>query len=88
MDMRKKLTGEKPEKIQRIEDRPSTSKESQNSSDFSDDEDFSTQCYIIDLKTALNEKDAQILKLQKKVEKLERRLAANWNFGIDFSDSD
>ena len=38
---------------------------SENSSEFSDDEDFATQCYIIDLKTALNEKDAKILKLQK-----------------------
>ena len=84
MEMRKKLTsGEKPEKIRRIEDRPSTSKQSQNSSEFSDDEDFSTQCYIIDLKTALNEKDAKILKLQKKIEKLEREKAL-WTFEVDF----
>ena len=33
------------------------------------------QDYIIDLKTTLNEKDAEILKLQKKIEKLEREKA-------------
>ena len=56
---------------------------SENSSEFSDDEDFATQCYIIDLKTALNEKDAKILKLQKKIEKLEREKAL-WTFEVDF----
>ena len=54
--------------------------------DFSDDDDFATQCYIIDLKTELKEKDAQILKLQKKVDQLERSRAASWNFEVDFSD--
>ena len=49
---------------------------------------FTRKCYIIDLKTALKEKDAQILKLQKKVEELEQKQAANWNFGVNFSDSD
>ena len=89
MEMRKKITsGEKPQKIRRTEDQPSTSSQNPKSSDFSDDDDFSTQCYIIDLKTALKEKDAQILKLQKKVEKLEQRQAANWNFGFQFSDSE
>jgi len=75
-------------KIRRIEDQPSTSSQSKNSSDFSDEDDFATQCFIIDLKTELKEKDAKILELQKKVEKLERRQASNWTFGIDFSDSD
>ena len=55
-------------------------------------QDFSTQCYIIDLKTALKEKDAKILKLQKKVEKLEQKQTSFrqhlWNFEIDISDSD
>ena len=81
MEMRKKLTsGERPQKIRRIKDEPS--------SDFSDDDDFSTQRYINDLKTALKEKDAKILKLQKKVEKLKQRQAAIWNFESDSSDSD
>ena len=35
------------------------------------------------LKTALNEKDAKILKLQKKIEKLEREKAL-WTFEVDF----
>ena len=60
---------------------------SENSSEFSDDEDFATQCYIIDLKTALNVKDAKILKLQKKIEKLEQEKAL-WTFEVNFSDSD
>ena len=90
---RKKMTsGEKPQKIRRIEEEPSTSSQSKNLSDFSDEEDFSTQCYIIDLKTALKEKDAKILKLQKKVEKLKQKQASFrqqfWNFEIDISDSD
>ena len=89
MEMRKKLTsGEKPQKIRRIEEKPSTSKQNQKSNDFSDDDDFATQCYIIDLKTELKEKDAQILKLKKKVDKLERRQASSWNFNVNFSDSD
>ena len=89
MEMRKKLTsGEKPQKIRRIKDEPSYSSPNQNSSDFSDDDDFSTKRYINDLKTALKEKDAKILKLQKKVEKLKQRQAAIWNFESDSSDSD
>ena len=89
MEMRKKIrSGEKPQKIRRIEDQPSNLSQNQNSSDFSDDEDFSTQRYINDLKTALKEKDAKILKLQKKVEKLKQRQAAIWNFEDDSSDSD
>ena len=38
-------------------------------------------------KTALNEKDAEILKLQKKIEKLEQERAL-WTFEVNFSDSD
>ena len=91
MEMRKKITsGDRPQKIRRIEDQPSNSSQVkiENSSDFSDDDDFSTQRYINDLKTALKEKDAKILKLQKKVEKLKQRQAAIWNFEDDTSDSD
>ena len=91
MEMRKKITsGDRPQKIRRIEDQPSNSSQVkiENSSDFSDDDDFSTQRYINDLKSALKEKDAKILKLQKKVEKLKQRQAAIWNFEDDTSDSD
>ena len=84
MEMRKKIrSGEKPQKIRRIEDQPAKSSQIQNLSDFSDDDD-----YIIHLKTILKEKDAKILKLQKKVEKLKQRQAAIWNFEDDSSDSD
>ena len=49
---------------------------------------FQFEKHSIDFfKTALNEKDAKILKLQKKIEKLEQERAL-WTFEVNFSDSD